>query len=315
MLRPHIVVGPGTGEARLRHLVDLAHRECYVANSLRSEIVVEPTFEIATTYTFRDGDLAATRLDMVARIFDKPSREFVAAATADLTAAPNLAVDLGCGPGHTTKLLAAITGAGRTIGLDNSEYFLELARAGAAPGVDYLRHDLTRAGWPGADKPGSGASPELAYGRLVLAHVPDPEAVALVWLGELAPGGRLLLDELEWIRTDVPVLVHYLDLVTELVAVHGSAMFAGPFISAIDASPAGRRLSSDVREWPVAVDQAAEMFSLNLSVWKDDPLVTRLVASPEELAGLARGLEEVARNGAAGRIVWGMRQVVLERSG
>ena len=179
VLRPHIVVAPGTGEARLRHLVEVAHSECYIANSLRTEIVVEPTFEIATTYAFRDGDLAASRLDMVARIFDKPSREFVAAATADLTAAPNLAVDLGCGPGHTTKLLAAITGAGRTIGLDNSEHFLELARAGAAPGVDYLRHDLTRPGWPGADSPGRAPRPSSPTGGLFSPTCPTRRRLRL----------------------------------------------------------------------------------------------------------------------------------------
>jgi organic hydroperoxide reductase OsmC/OhrA len=48
VLRPHIVVRPGTSEARLRHLVEVAHRECYVANSLRSEIVVSPTIEISS---------------------------------------------------------------------------------------------------------------------------------------------------------------------------------------------------------------------------------------------------------------------------
>lgn len=31
-------------EARLRRLMDLAHHECYVANSLSSEIVVSPSF-------------------------------------------------------------------------------------------------------------------------------------------------------------------------------------------------------------------------------------------------------------------------------
>jgi len=112
----------------------------------------------------------------------------------------------------------------------------------------------------------------------------------------------------------VPVLAHYLDLVTELVAAHGSAMIAGPFIAALEAVSAGRRLTSDVREWPVSVEQAAEMFSLNLSVWRDDPLVPRLVASPHELDGLAQDLAGVARNGAPGRIVWGMRQVVLQRT-
>lgn len=45
VLRPAITVRGGTpSDDRLRRLVDLAHRECFVANSLRSEIAVEPSF-------------------------------------------------------------------------------------------------------------------------------------------------------------------------------------------------------------------------------------------------------------------------------
>ena len=35
--------GAGTDEERVRHLVKVAHRECYIANSLRTEVRVEPT--------------------------------------------------------------------------------------------------------------------------------------------------------------------------------------------------------------------------------------------------------------------------------
>ena len=43
-LRPRIVLAAGQAdEARVRQLVDLAHRECYIANSLNTEITVEPT--------------------------------------------------------------------------------------------------------------------------------------------------------------------------------------------------------------------------------------------------------------------------------
>ena len=47
VLRPRITVRGEVPDSRLAHLVDVAHRECYIANSLRSEVVVEPTFERA----------------------------------------------------------------------------------------------------------------------------------------------------------------------------------------------------------------------------------------------------------------------------
>ncbi|MBS1847147.1 MAG: OsmC family protein [Actinobacteria bacterium] len=36
--------GPRPSRARLDHLVDVAHRECFIANSLTGEIVIDPTF-------------------------------------------------------------------------------------------------------------------------------------------------------------------------------------------------------------------------------------------------------------------------------
>ncbi len=42
-LHPRIRVAPGTNEARVLHLVEVAHRECFVANSLSTEIRIEPT--------------------------------------------------------------------------------------------------------------------------------------------------------------------------------------------------------------------------------------------------------------------------------
>jgi organic hydroperoxide reductase OsmC/OhrA len=46
VLRPRIAVAAGPSEDRVRHLVHLAHEYCYVANSLRSEIEVEPEIEV-----------------------------------------------------------------------------------------------------------------------------------------------------------------------------------------------------------------------------------------------------------------------------
>ncbi len=42
VLRPRIRVGPGPAREKVERLVHLAHEHCYVANSLTTEIVVEP---------------------------------------------------------------------------------------------------------------------------------------------------------------------------------------------------------------------------------------------------------------------------------
>ncbi len=46
-LRPRIVVESAeTGEERVRKLVHTAHEHCYIANSLRSAVVIEPRIEL-----------------------------------------------------------------------------------------------------------------------------------------------------------------------------------------------------------------------------------------------------------------------------
>jgi organic hydroperoxide reductase OsmC/OhrA len=46
-LRPRIVVAAGTNVDRVRRIVDKGHGECYIANSVTSEIAIEPTIELA----------------------------------------------------------------------------------------------------------------------------------------------------------------------------------------------------------------------------------------------------------------------------
>ncbi len=43
-LRPRITVRGDATDARLTHLVEVAHRECYIANSVTTDIVIEPEF-------------------------------------------------------------------------------------------------------------------------------------------------------------------------------------------------------------------------------------------------------------------------------
>lgn len=46
-LRPTITVREGPSLDQLAHLVEVAHRECFISSSLRSEIMIEPTFLLA----------------------------------------------------------------------------------------------------------------------------------------------------------------------------------------------------------------------------------------------------------------------------
>jgi SAM-dependent methyltransferase len=95
-------------------------------------------------YVFADTEVAERRLALVAEVFAPMTTAFLRGAAA---AAPELAVDLGCGPGHTTRLLASVVQSARTVGLDGSARFIEAARASAADGVEFLVHDVNIPAW------------------------------------------------------------------------------------------------------------------------------------------------------------------------
>ena len=68
-------------------------------------------------YAFSDSELAEQRLKLVADTFSESTSSFLR----DVVDGPTrLAIDLGCGPGYTTRLLADTTGCERAIGLDES---------------------------------------------------------------------------------------------------------------------------------------------------------------------------------------------------
>jgi SAM-dependent methyltransferase len=237
----------------------------------------------------------------VSRIFDPPSIELLREA---VTERPTLAVDIGCGPGNTTRVVHDVTGAIRTVGLDRSSAFVAEARQRFAdrPAVEFHEHDVTVVPFPvtGAD---------LIYARLVLAHLPDVVGTVGRWSTQLRRHGRLVLDEVDLIDTDNDVFDDYLRVVTGMIASRGADMYAGRLLDDIT-PPSGTVVERNVvRQLPVPTAAVAEMFGLNLSVWCDDPWVVAnhlsIVRSlPERLAALALST-------ATDEIVWGLRQVVM----
>jgi organic hydroperoxide reductase OsmC/OhrA len=52
-LRPRIRVAPGTDAAQVLHLCDVAHHECFIANTLACPVTVEAAVHVAETETPR----------------------------------------------------------------------------------------------------------------------------------------------------------------------------------------------------------------------------------------------------------------------
>ena len=117
---------------------------------------------------------------------------------------------LGCGPGHTTALLAEVLQCRRTVGLDLSAEFIERARGRASDRIAFHVHDVTVVPFP------EGPA-DLVYCRLLLSHLSDPMAIISRWATQLLPGGLLMLDEVESIATSSPALQRYLEILDQML--------------------------------------------------------------------------------------------------
>jgi len=260
--------------------------------------------ESGLSYAFGDSPQAAERLALVAQVFEGPSRTFWRSFA---PAAPRLALDLGCGPGHTTLALAQGVRAAHTVGVDSSADFLAAAERTQRPGVRFLRHDVTLIPFP-------LPAADLVVCRFLLSHLREPTRVVASWAELLAPAGRLLIEEVESIATDCPVFKRYLALVAATLEGQGQELYVGPTLDRAGTPEGLERLCSRVVEHRVGTVDAARMFSMNLHALAQN---SRALAREGE-HGLAELARELRSLGASPRSAfenrWGLRQLAFQRA-
>lgn len=255
-------------------------------------------------YLFGDSDEAARRLCLLATAFNPTSGTFLSEFAAN---AGELAVDLGCGPGYSTHLLAASTNYSRILGVDNSRRFIDLAAETATVRVCFALHDITQSPLP--------AGPcDAIYGRFVLIHQPDPVDLISRWGERLRVGGRMLLEEVDSIDTIHPVFIRYLRIVEDMLADSSRSLYVGASLSSAVVDSLDT-LSDRVTPVVLTNHVAAPMFAANLKTWRTNQFV-RENFSYEEIRELADQLESIAQSSAPdARIEFRLRQLVFQRSG
>lgn len=253
---------------------------------------------------FRDTPAAARRLGLVAEVFDPTSLALLRAVRDGQPDGwrPDLAIDLGCGPGFTTRLLAEALRPRRTLGLDASRAFLEVARANIEGAVGFAEHDVTRMPFPEAPA-------DVVSCRFLVGHLTGHAELLAAWATQLTPGGLLVVEDVEWIRSSHPVLAAYVAAVGRVLAAQGHRLEIGPRLHALPDPDGLRRRTSRVTTLSPPADQAARMFALNLTVWGQGETAQALIGRAE-LDRIAAGLDRLGRGQEPAEITWGMRQIV-----
>jgi trans-aconitate methyltransferase len=254
-------------------------------------------------YTFGDSERAERRLSLLAQAYSARTRAFVERHSAR---GLDRAVDLGCGPGHTTRLVHEASGARRAIGIDRSHAYIEAARRNAPEELEFVCHDVLELPYPVPPAP-------LVFSRFLLTHLADPRDALTRFQNLVAPGGLLLLEETSALCPTNPVLARYYALVEGLQRHYGQALYIGR-----DLEPLARSTSLHVEHYAdhrfeQSTAVMAELHALNVATWKDDAYA-RVAFDRAELDTLEQSLVEVAAQGvAAGTMEVGLGEIALRR--
>lgn len=251
-------------------------------------------------YTYGDSKIAATRLRILAEVLAPTSESFLSRR---VSGPVGLAVDLGCGPGVSTRLIAETLKPSMTVGVDRSEAFVGWAGEDAPEGVSFQVHDAMRTPFP------TGPA-DLVYCRLLLPHLPDPSAVVARWATQVNPGGRLLLDEMDRVESPDPVFTEYLEVARTRVAAGGGSLFVGDELDAMLAPEGFVRESSEIVEFHPRAAPVAEIFRLNLEAIGEDAVRVDGYP-PADLSALRKKL--VQRANADVDTTWRTRQIAFRR--
>lgn len=255
------------------------------------------------SYAFTDTDRARQRLAVLANVYSASTSLFLQECIIEK---PSLAVDLGCGPGYTTHLLAKILQAEQTIGLDISQSFIAYAQKTVISRVSFACHDITIVPLP-------TDLADLLYCRFLLTHLQYPQLIIERWATQLQPGGLLLMEEVEWIYTQHELFAHYLQIVADMLTHQANSLYIGPELETLAKNSSFRQRLSRVQRIKVTTVQAATMFWMNIQSWKHQPFIQQHYP-PDLIARMEKDLRELAQTASRDdEIEWGMRQLALVR--
>jgi SAM-dependent methyltransferase len=251
-------------------------------------------------YTYGTGNTAAKRLEKMAEVFNPHALKFVKEF---IKYPAGTAVDLGCGPGFTTEMLAEASGASEVYGFDQSEVFVTMASERFKP-LKFLKHDVTKTPFP--------VKPDVIYLRFLLSHLCDPVGLINRWVKELNPGGIMLIDETEGVETEIDAFRKYQKINRGLISSQGARLYIGETLSLGVYNAA--ILMNECVELPVKNCDAAAMFYPNtISVWEKEKYVLDSV-SAQERKRISGSIKEImSSNDRREQNTWRLRRIALRK--
>lgn len=249
-------------------------------------------------YTFGTGKINEQRLQSIADFFNPLAKAFIRKY---LDYSVQNVIDLGCGPGFTTKMLSEIITGENIIGLDNSENYIKSAQMKYSR-LKFILHDVTKTPFP--------VHADVMYCRFLLSHLSGILSVVNNWIKELNQAGKLFIDEVEDVITETSVFKRYLAINDNLIKSQGAQLYIGKSLSTMKFTGNVVHNTCDIH--PVSNWKAASWFYPNsISIWEQEEYVLHTVPEKERKE-IAHELKEIVDSkDDKSDITWHMRRIVI----
>ena len=251
-------------------------------------------------YSYGTDDAAAKRLELLSCLFNPYSEAFIKNCSPGNVES---ALDLGCGPGFTTAMLAGATGANMVYGIDNSENLL--ARASQRfPQYGFIKHNVTETPFP--------VKPQIMYARFLLTHLQDIVSLVNRWINQGSSSGMLFIEECEAIETEIPVFREYVKVAADLIASAGGYLYAGELLSS--GVYEAEVLCNEVATISAPNSTVAAWFYINTTtLWDREQFVLDAI-TPETRKRISDEILEIRDSGdMATGSTWKLRRIVLKK--
>jgi SAM-dependent methyltransferase len=237
-------------------------------------------------YTFGDNHEASRRLRRLAEVYEPETLDLLALVRQMLgNRQIRTALDLGCGPGWSTQLIAARLVPVRIVGLEVSSRYVWEARSNH-PSLEFMQHDVRKIPFPISNV-------DFLFCRFLLTHLESPHAALKSWAQASRVGALLAIHETESIDSQHPALSRYYEMVTQMQRHYGQELNVGASLDAAFAGTDWVLVCSESVFLEKSARDMAQLHVANLRTWRTDEFAIHQFAQ-SEIEQLERNLELIA---------------------
>jgi trans-aconitate 2-methyltransferase len=266
---------------------------------------VAGAFSVSMAYTFGDNQEASRRLRRLAEVYEPETRDLLNAVQAVCYGRSfELALDLGCGPGWSTHLIAVTLSPKRIVGLEASEAYVAEARSNQ-PQLEFIRHDVLTIPFPVDNA-------DFIFCRFLLTHLPSPHAALESWADAARSGAILAIHETEALHSTHPAFSRYYEMVAQMQKHYGQELNVGALLDDALAGTSWRTIRSDSVILEKSARDMAELHVTNLRTWGGNDFAVQTF-DKHELGQLESDLGSIASGSKEADAVYNTARRIIAR--